>query len=151
MKSSGKLSLLNLRALKAVTTKFSRRNREKQSINLTMLTTLVFFPYLSTNEFLMVSIYYNPYIPDIFSITFWTHPHKFCANTRLSYAFSVFFIHMGSWFSIFSASLESFGWNFPIEKRAVSIKHFCQHSTHIDVSHANIVWLCCIVWPPLVT
>ena len=38
MKSGGKSSLLNLRVLKAVTMKFSTRNREKRGPSLAMLT-----------------------------------------------------------------------------------------------------------------
>lgn len=76
---------------------------------------------------------YYPYIPCIFTIIFWTFPHKFCGNTYLSWFFLIYlFIIIGYWFS---ASLKVvLGWNFPPSREwAVSITHFCRHSEHNDV------------------
>ena len=67
MKSSGKSSLLNLRELKAVTAKFSTRNRgKKQSLFFAMLTHSKYSsPYPHSNKLLLLPIHYYSYTPYI--------------------------------------------------------------------------------------
>ena len=71
MKSSGKSSLLNLRELKAVTAKFSTRNREKkQSLFFAMLTHLVFFS-LSSHQWTSCAAHSLLFLYSIY----WTREH----------------------------------------------------------------------------
>ena len=71
MKSSGKSSLLNLRELKAVTAKFSTRNRgKKQSLFFAMLTHLVFFS-LSSHQWTSCAAHSLLFLYSIY----WTREH----------------------------------------------------------------------------